>query len=85
MKGVTMLVSAISLKQNNSYIFSNNNKNYFNNNKDNAGDTVFNSLAPIINKKENSQKNLPQVFENINEWKNFCHSQIVGNKLDTVV
>ena len=79
-----MLVSAISLKQNNSYIFSNN-KSYYCNNKDGASDTVFNSLTPVVNKKEVPQETLSKVYENINEWKNFCHSQIIGKKLDTIV
>ena len=26
-----------------------------------------------------------QVYDNINEWKNFCHNQILGKKLNAIV
>jgi len=48
------------------------------------GDTSFNSLTPYTNKKTVSSEKLPQLFDNINEWQNFCHSQILGKKLNVI-
>ena len=45
-------------------------------------DTTFNSLSPY--KKTNSNSDMTKVFDSINEWKGFCHKQIVGGKLDVI-
>lgn len=45
-------------------------------------DTTFNSLAPY--KKINSTSEMSKVFDSINEWKGFCHKQIVGEKLNVI-
>ena len=52
--------------------------------KDLINDTAFNSLTPFNNKKYAPQDDLPQVYDNINEWKNFCHKQILSGKLDII-
>ena len=70
-KGVTMLVSAISVNRNNGYNISSNMPFYNNRSNETIGDTSFNSLTPYSN-------------NNINEWKNFCHKQILGKKLNTI-
>lgn len=85
-KGVTMLVSAISVNRNNGYNISSNMPFYNNRSNETIGDTSFNSLTPYSNnnKKLVSADKLPQVYDNINEWKNFCHKQILGKKLNTI-
>lgn len=77
-----MLVSAISMYNNQGYNVSSNVPSYNSRSNETIGDTAFNSLTP--NKKSVSAEKLPQVYDNINEWKNFCHSQILGKKLNTV-
>ena len=52
--------------------------------KDLISDTAFNSLTPFSTKKYAPQDDLPQVYDNINEWKNFCHKQILSGKLDII-
>lgn len=83
-KGVTMLVSAISANQNE--IAGKVTSPYVSVNArgaDNAGDAVFNSLTS--NAKRTSQDNkLPQLYDSINEWKFFCHKQIVKGNLDII-
>lgn len=80
MKGVLMLVSAISTNHY-SKVWDYNIKE--NNDSDTAGDTTFNSLTPY-SRKTNTEKGKKQVFDSINEWKNFCHSQILKGKLDVI-
>ena len=78
-----MLVSAISVNQKNGYNISSNMP--FNNRaNEQIGDTSFNSLTPYVSKKTVSADKLPQVYNNINEWKNFCHNQILDKKLNTI-
>ena len=78
-----MLVSAISVNQKNGYNISSNMP--FNNRaNEQIGDTSFNSLTPYVSKKTVFADKLPQVYNNINEWKNFCHNQILGKKLNTI-
>lgn len=77
-----MLVSAISTNNNNGYNVSSNMPFYNSRSNETIGDTAFNSLTP--NKKVVSQDKTPQVFDNINEWQNFCHKQILGEKLNVV-
>ena len=76
-----MLVSAISTSH-----YSNvwNYNILKSNDGDNVGDTTFNSLTPYSNKRASLEKNRKQVFESINEWKNFCHAQISKGKLDII-
>ena len=77
-----MLVSAISMNKNQAYNVSSNMPFYNSRSNETIGDTSFNSLPP--NKKSVPAEKLPQVYDNINEWKNFCHSQILGKKLNTI-
>lgn len=77
-----MLVSAISMNKNQAYNVSSNMPFYNSRSNETIGDTSFNSLTP--NKKSVPAEKLPQVYDNINEWKNFCHSQILGKKLNTI-
>ena len=79
-----MLVSAISLNRNNGYKNSNNIPLYNSRSNETIGDTAFNSLTPS-NKKNVSSEKLPQVYDNINEWQNFCHKQILGENLNIVI
>lgn len=75
-KGVYMLVSAIS--SNSCQTVSNaTNKAK---NTDCHTDTAFNSLnsRKLVNEKQNN------LFDSINEWKNFCHSQIEKGKFDII-
>lgn len=78
-----MLVSAISLNRNNGYNMSSNMPFYNTRSNETIGDTAFNSLTPYAKKSVPAEK-LPQIFDNINEWKNFCHKQILGEKLNTI-
>ena len=77
-----MLVSAISTNNNNGYNVSSNMPFYNSRSNETIGDTAFNSLTP--NKKVVCQDKTPQVFDNINEWQNFCHKQILGEKLNVI-
>ncbi len=79
-----MLVSAISVNQNNGYNLSSNMPFYNSRSGETIGDTSFNSLTPYVSKKSIPAEKLPQLFDNINEWKNFCHKQILGSKLNTI-
>ena len=79
-----MLVSAFSVNNNGSYHMSSNMPFYNSKSNEQIGDTSFNSLTPYASKKTVSSDKLPQLFDNINEWKNFCHQQILGKKLNTI-
>ncbi len=79
-----MLVSAISVNRNKGYNMSSNMPFYNNRSNETIGDTAFNSLTPYTNRKSVSEDRLPQLFDNINEWQNFCHKQILGGKLNTL-
>lgn len=79
-----MLVSAISVNHHNGYNMSANMPFYNNRSNETIGDTSFNSLTPYINKKTVSSEKLPQVYNNINAWQSFCHSQILGGKLNVI-
>jgi len=79
-----MLVSAISQELGNGYNMSNNMPFYNNRSNETIGDTSFNSLTPYVSRKTVSVEKLPQVFDNINEWQNFCHNQILGNRLNVI-
>lgn len=83
-KGVTMLVSAISVNHTKGYNMSGS-KAYSSRSNETIGDTAFNSLTPYSNsKKAVSSEELPQVYANIAEWQNFCHNQILGNKFNVI-
>jgi len=75
-----MLVSAISVNRCSNVWNYNLKKNTDN---DNICDTTFNSLTPY-SKKNGLDKNRANVYESINEWKNFCHAQISKGKLDVI-
>ena len=77
-KGVTMIVSAISLSEG---MYSSVPYGY-NSQTEQIGDTSFNSLSSL--KKIEKQNNLFQTYQNINEWKKFCHSRILGQKLNII-
>ncbi len=79
-----MLVSAISVNRNSGYHMSGNMPFYNSKSSEQIGDTSFNSLTPYISRRTVSSDKLPQVLDNINEWKNFCHQQILGKKLNTI-
>ncbi len=79
-----MLVSAISRNQNSGYKMSNNTPFYNSRSNETIGDTAFNSLTPYTSKKSVSADKLPQIFDNINEWQNFCHKQILGGNLNVI-
>lgn len=75
-----MLVSAISENfYNASNVF---NKNINACKKDTFGETSFNSLNPYYKKSFNSDRT--RLYYSINEWKNFCHKQILSGKLDVI-
>lgn len=78
-----MQVSAISGESNLGYILAGNMpmRNYQN---DIVNDTSFNSLTPYYTKRNNQQEDLPQVYDEINKWKNFCHKQILSGKLNVI-
>ena len=79
-----MLVSAMSVNHNKGYNITNNMPFYNSRSNETIGDTAFNSLTPYTSKKAASAEKLPQVFDNINEWQNFCHKQILGGKLNVI-
>lgn len=74
-----MLVSAIS---NNRFAAANNcpNDKTVVKSKDNT-DTTFNSLTPNSKKTESD---LLAIYDAINRWKLFCHSQIEAGKFDII-
>jgi len=47
-------------------------------------ETTFNSLTPYLKQEPVPTEDESKVFDNINEWKNYCHSQIVGSKLNVI-
>lgn len=53
-------------------------------NTDNNSDTTFNSLSSYQKKNEPDNKDLNKIYQTINEWKDFCHSQIAKGKLDII-
>ena len=53
-------------------------------NKLSESDTSFNSLAPYSVSRSARQDRTAKLFENINEWQNFCEDRIVGKKLDII-
>ena len=78
-----MQVSAINMNTN-GYNMSNSIGVYNNRYNDQIGDTSFNSLTPYISKKTAPAEKLPMVFDSVNQWKNFCHQRILGEKLNII-
>ena len=76
-----MIISAISA--NSCYAMSKSNPYYVRKISE-IDDTSFNSLTPLSNKKKVAEDKLPQLYDNINEWQNFCHKQILGQKLNVI-
>ena len=37
-----------------------------------------------FNLTTNNKKDLTKIYKNINEWKDFCHQQILDGKLDII-
>ena len=72
-----MLISAISANGYNIAIHENPNKTQSDKKTDKKADTAFNSLTS----NTNSEKNLAEIYKSINEWKDFCHQQILDGKL----
>ena len=79
-----MQVSAINAQSNVGYNLSTSFATYKNRYNEQIGDTSFNSLTPYSSKKTNSNKDLPYVFDSVNQWKNFCHQRILGGKLNII-
>jgi hypothetical protein len=75
-----MLVSAIS---NNRFSAANNclSEKTVSKNKENTVDTTFNSLTST---NKTSEKDLMAIYDAINRWKIFCHSQIEAGKFDII-
>ena len=79
-----MQVSAINAQGNSVYNMSNNIAAYNSRYNEQIGDTSFNSLTPYTSKKTTSSDKLPYVFDSVNQWKNFCHQRILGEKLNVI-
>ena len=75
-----MLVSAIS---NNRFLAANkcSSEKAADNNRENSADTTFNSLSP---NNKTSDNDLLAIYDAINRWKLFCHSQIEAGKFDII-
>lgn len=76
-----MLVSAITLHSAKSYNMANSMPTK---SRDVIGDTSFNSLNPYTSRKSCPKDYMPKMLENINEWQQFCHKQILGGKLNII-
>ena len=78
-----MLVSAVNanLLQSKKIAENPNTKNNPVSTEKNA-DTVFNSLPNSSKKTTSIEKK--RLYDSINEWKDFCHKQILNGKLDVI-
>lgn len=78
-----MLVSAVNanLFQSKKIAENTNTKNNPVSTEKNA-DTVFNSLPNSSKKTTSIEKK--RLYDSINEWKDFCHKQILNGKLDVI-
>ena len=81
-KGVAMLVSAISANGYNIAIHKNPNKTQSDKKADKKTDTAFNSLSSQSKHAVNDDK--ARIYGSINEWKDFCHKQIINGNLDVI-
>ncbi len=70
-----MLVSAVSAN-NIQTVFSTGIKS-----QDSVGNKTYNILKET---PENIEENKASLFDSINEWKYFCHEQILKGKLDII-
>lgn len=77
-----MLVSAISTKLSQAYKASENTSN--SRTIETNNDTAFNSVPPTTNKKTNLESATFMPFDAINEWKYFCHKQILDCDFDII-
>ncbi|MBE7711858.1 MAG: hypothetical protein E7Z92_06955 [Cyanobacteria bacterium SIG31] len=78
-----MLVSAVSANQFQSKKIADNlnkNKQVLSENTE----LIFNSL-PIAEKGKSINSEKLSLYSSINEWKEFCHKQILNGKLDVIV
>ena len=78
-----MQISAISMQSNNGNNMLNNINMYKSRIYENK-DTSFNSWNPYTSKKSTQNDNMPMVFDSVNQWKNFCHHRILGEKLNVI-
>jgi len=78
-----MQVSAVNMNTN-GYNMSNSISVYNNRYNEQIGDTSFNSLTPYVSRKSAPTEKLPMVFDSVNQWKNFCHQRILGEKLNII-
>lgn len=76
-----MQVSAISRQ--NSGLYMNSNR-YNGRSFEQIGDNIIKYTTLIKNPKKADAK-MQKLYENIAEWKNFCHEQILGEKLNVIV
>ena len=58
------------------------NKSVNKNKKEGITDTAFNSLSSQSKHAVNDDK--ARIYGSINEWKDFCHKQIMNGKLDVI-
>lgn len=71
-----MLVSAISRKDGATYMPYNGLRADYEN-------YTLNSSRPAL-KETVPQEDFPKVLDSVNQWKNFCHKQILGEKLNII-
>lgn len=81
--GSAMKIYSVVNNPNPAYIMSNSRSKYNTRTTETIGDTSFNSLNTLT-KKTPITENLPQMFDKINQWKRFCHKQIMAGKLDVI-
>lgn len=49
-----------------------------------GGDNYIETAFNYLNLKEEPETQRNELFNSINEWKNFCHKQIENGKLDII-
>ena len=78
-----MIVSAVSVMNYQKSKNSNFNKNFVNSTDRKNSDTVI-KTSTFSSKKNQADNDEQKIFDAINEWKNFCHQQILNGKLDVI-
>lgn len=78
-----MLVSAISANRNQNVGLISSSYSFVNSRGSDNGDSTFNSLTSYAKRSALDSK-IPQLYDSINEWKYFCHKQIVNGNLDVI-
>ena len=60
--------------------------NFFNTGKatETNNETAFNSSTSSVNKKTNLESSTFMPFDAINEWKYFCHKQLLNSNFDII-